>query len=237
MSAPCGKPYLLLACPTLLLWFESNGSYRHPRVALPLKSPPPSADLAALRRWLRAQRRGITGAKRRDAARRIARHVDAARWLRSGRQIGLYLAMPDELDTGPLLALARARGCHIAVPRIVSTRQNRMHFEELAGPLRRGAFGISEPRNGRTRSARSLDVVFMPLLGFDREGNRLGMGRGFYDRFFAHRARLKHWRRPLLVGLAYDEQHVPGLQRAAHDVPLDALVTQSTVLRFPRRPT
>ena len=145
--------------------------------------------------------------------------------------------MPDELDTGPLLALARQRGCRISVPRITSTRHNRMRFEDLEGPLRTGAFGISEPGGGAPRSARALDVVFMPLVGFDREGNRIGMGRGFYDRFFAHRARMHAWRRPLLVGIAYDEQCVPALHPAAHDVPLDALVTQSTVLRFRRRPT
>jgi len=197
---------------------------------------PSPTDLPALRRWLRAQRRAITGPARRDAAIRVARRIDAARWLQPGRSIGLYLAMPDELDTAPLLALARARGCRIAVPRITSTRHNRMRFEELKGPLRRGAFGISEPGSGTPRAARALDVVFMPLVGFDRDGNRIGMGRGFYDRLFAHRARMRLWRRPLLVGIAYDEQCVPRLQSAAHDVPLDALVTQSSVLRFNRRP-
>jgi 5-formyltetrahydrofolate cyclo-ligase len=108
--------------------------------------------------------------------------------------------------------------------------------------LRRGAFGISEPGSGAPGAAlglpaRTLDVVFMPLVGFDRTGNRIGMGRGFYDRFFAHRARMRRWRRPLLVGIAYDEQCVPALLAAGHDVPLDALVTQSSVLRFDRRPT
>jgi len=198
---------------------------------------PSPTDLPALRRWLRAQRRAITGPARRDVARRVARRIDAARWLRPGRSIGLYLAMPDELDTTPLLALARARGCRIAVPRITSVRHSRMRFEELTGPLRRGAFGITEPDRGAPRPARALDVVFMPLVGFDHAGNRIGMGRGFYDRFFAHRARMQRWRRPLLVGIAYDEQCVPRLHSAAHDVPLDALVTQSSVLRFHRRPT
>jgi len=201
-----------------------------------VNSPSPT-DLPALRRWLRARRRAITGKARRDAALRVARHIDAARWLRPGRNVGLYLAMPDELDTAPLLALARARGCRIAVPRITSTRHNRMRFEDLKGPLHRGAFGISEPGPGSMRAARTLDVVFMPLVGFDFSGNRIGMGRGFYDRFFAHRARLRRWRRPLLVGIAYDEQRVPGLHCTARDVPLDALVTQSSVLRFHRRPT
>jgi 5-formyltetrahydrofolate cyclo-ligase len=198
---------------------------------------PSPTDLPALRRWLRARRRAVTGRARRDAAIRVARLIDAARWLRPGRNVGLYLAMPDELDTTPLLALARARGCRIAVPRITSIRHSRMRFEELAGPLRRGAFGITEPDRGASLPARTLDVVFMPLVGFDRTGNRIGMGRGFYDRFFAHRARLRRWRRPLLVGIAYDEQCIPRLHAAAHDVPLDALVTQSSVLRFDRRPT
>ncbi len=229
--------------PHLLLRFESNGSHRHLRVAPVFASPatvnPPSppADLQALRRGLRARRRAITGQSRADAALRVARQIDAARWLRPGRRIGLYLAMPDELDTGPLIALARKRGCLVAVPRITSTRHGRMRFEDLDGPLRRGAFGISEPAAGIVRPTRALDVVFMPLVGFDRQGNRIGMGRGFYDRLFAHRARMRRWRRPLLVGIAYDEQCVPALQPAAHDVRLDALVTQSSVLRFGRRPT
>jgi 5-formyltetrahydrofolate cyclo-ligase len=205
-------------------------------VAAILNAPSPT-DLPALRRWLRAQRRAITGKARRDAAIRVARRIDAARWLRPGRRIGLYLAMPDELDTGPLLALARKRGCHVAVPRITSARHNRMRFEDLAGTVQRGAFGISEPVAGNPRQARALDVVFLPLVGFDRRGNRIGMGRGFYDRYFAHRARMRRWRRPLLVGIAYDEQCVPALRPAAHDVPLDALVTQSTMLRFGWRPT
>jgi 5-formyltetrahydrofolate cyclo-ligase len=145
--------------------------------------------------------------------------------------------MPEELDTAPLLQLALRRGCRVALPRIVSTRHNRMRFHDLAGPIRRGAFGIAEPQGGRLRAPRSMDVVFVPLVGFDPQGHRIGMGRGFYDRHFAHRARLTHWRRPLLIGLAYDLQCVPALPVSAHDVPLDAIVTESTVLTFRRRPT
>jgi 5-formyltetrahydrofolate cyclo-ligase len=171
----------------------------------------------------------------------VARLVDAARWLRPGRSIGLYLAMPEELDTTPLLQLALRRGCRVALPRIHSTRHNRMRFHDHAaglhpGPIRRGAFGIAEPRGGMLRAPRSMDVVFVPLVGFDPNGHRIGMGRGFYDRHFAHRARLANWRRPLLIGLAYEVQRVPALSVSAHDVPLDAIVTESTVLRIRRRP-
>jgi 5-formyltetrahydrofolate cyclo-ligase len=186
----------------------------------------------ALRRELRALRRAIQGRPRRRAARQLAQQVNAARLLRPGSRVGLYLATTEEIDTAPLLHLARARGCRIALPRIVSLRHDRMRFHDWAGEVRRGAFGIREPRGGSVRAARELDVVFLPLVGFDMHGNRIGMGRGFYDRHFAHRLRTGRYRRPLLVGLAYDAQQVASLPRAAHDVPLDAIVTQSSVRRF-----
>jgi len=186
----------------------------------------------ALRRELRARRRAIQGAARRQAARQLAQQVDAARLLRPGSRVGLYLATAEEIDTAPLLHLARTRGCRIALPRIVSLRHDRMRFHDWAGEVKRGAFGINEPHGGSVRAARELDVVFLPLVGFDMQGNRIGMGRGFYDRHFAHRLHAGRYRRPLLVGLAYDVQQVASLPRAAHDVPLDAIVTQSSVRRF-----
>jgi 5-formyltetrahydrofolate cyclo-ligase len=189
---------------------------------------------AALRRTLRSKRRAITGSVRAAAARQVARLVSATGWLKPGRHIGLYLSMPEELDTAPLLALAQRRGCTISLPRVVAKRQGRMHFHDLAGGVRRGAFGILEPVGTKYRPARSLDLVFVPLVGFDPQGNRMGMGRGFYDICFAHRRRLQHWRRPLLVGVAYECQYVPSLPLSDHDVPMDAIVTESTLRRIRR---
>jgi len=195
---------------------------------------PDPADRAALRRWLRNRRRAIRGPARRLAALQVARTVAASRWLKPGRSVGLYLSMPEELDTTPLLQLALRRGCRVAVPRIISVRHNRMRFFDFTGAVATGAFGIAAPRGDRMRAAREMDVMFVPLVGFDPAGHRIGMGRGFYDRFLAHRTRMHHWRRPLLIGIAYDTQRVPTLSPSLHDVPLDAIVTESTVLRFPR---
>lgn len=247
-----GKPYLLHTCPTLLLRFESNGPHRHRRVApsLPgslaaLSSDSPSTDRRQLRRELRARRRAIQGAARAANAWRLAARIDAMGLLRPGRRIGLYLATAEEIDTTPLLRLAARRGCRIALPRVIDLRHDRMRFFELpvgtrfgtAGgeTLRRGAFGILEPQGGSPRAAREMDIVFMPLVGFDAAGNRMGMGRGFYDRHFAFRLHLARCRRPLLVGLAYAVQQVPSLPHAAHDVPLDAIVTESSTLAFHRK--
>jgi 5-formyltetrahydrofolate cyclo-ligase len=151
--------------------------------------PSGTEDRRTLRRLLRARRRAIQGDVRKRAARQLALRVASARLLRPGRNIGLYLSSPEEIETGPLLALARARGCHVSLPRIVSLRHDRMRFHEWTGAVRPGPLSIREPAGGQPRAARELDVVFMPLVGFDARGNRIGMGRGFYDRHFAHRLR------------------------------------------------
>jgi 5-formyltetrahydrofolate cyclo-ligase len=195
---------------------------------------PTSLQRRQLRRELRARRQAIRGVMRRQKGRLLARRVAALGLLRPGRRIGLYLATPEEIDTAPLLALACRHRCHIALPRVVSLRHDRMRFFDLTGHIRRGAFGILEPQGGAARNARELDVVFMPLVGFDARGNRIGMGRGFYDRHFAYRLRLMHCRRPLLVGLAYAVQQVDALPHATHDVPVDAIVTESSTLWFDR---
>jgi 5-formyltetrahydrofolate cyclo-ligase len=192
-------------------------------------------DPRRLRRELRARRRAIQGIARRRAARQLATRVSAARLLRPGQRIGLYLASPEEIETAPLLTMARARGCRIALPRIVSLRHDRMRFYDWTGESRPGPFRIREPVGGQLRTARELDVVFMPVVGFDHQGNRIGMGRGFYDRHFARYLHLSRYRRPRLVGLAYDVQQVTLLPRAPHDVPLDAIVTESSIRRFHRR--
>ncbi len=166
------------------------------------------------------------------AASKVARLIAATGWLKPGRRIGLYLPLPEELDTAPLLALAQRRGCTIALPRVVAKRQGRMRFYDLSGGVRRGAFGILEPGGTSNRPARSLDLVFVPLVGFDPQGNRMGMGRGFYDICFAHRRLLRHWRRPMLVGVAYEAQCVPSLPLSSHDVPMDAIVTESSLRRI-----
>jgi 5-formyltetrahydrofolate cyclo-ligase len=200
-----------------------------------LTPPAPDGALRELRRALRARRRAVPIPEREAAARRLARHVERAGLLQRGRRIGLYLAMPEEIDTAPLLERARARGCHIFVPRITDYRQHRMRFLALDGPLSRGRYGIPEPGSGVARSARSLDVLLMPLVGFDALGNRIGMGKGYYDRALAFRRTQRRWRRPLLIGLAFECQRVESLPAKPHDVPLDRLITETGIRRFPSR--
>ena len=79
---------------------------------------------------------------------------------------------------------------------------------------------------------RDLDIVFTPLVAFDTAGNRVGMGAGFYDRSFAFRKHRRNWRRPLLIGVAYDFQRVPHIPARTWDVPVDLVVTDKKTYAF-----
>lgn len=139
--------------------------------------------------------------------------------------------MDAEVDLGAFAGSARANGKRLYLPVIMSPFQNHLRFapypEEAA--FRRNRFGIPEPVVERWQlvGAASLDAVLVPLVGFDSAGNRLGMGGGFYDRTLAFRHHRSHWRKPVLIGVAFEVQRVPSLVRNPWDVPLDYTVTES----------
>ena len=197
-----------------------------------MTEPQPSQDRAALRKALKARRRGVSAVERSRAGQLVARNADSYLHLRPGLRVAIYLSLPSELDTSPLIDLARARNCMLYVPRIDRhTLGRKMRFVELTGPRRRNRLGIHEPEGSGVISAKWLDVVFLPLVGFDACGVRLGMGGGYYDRAFAFRRWRTAWCAPRLIGLAYSFQQVESLTAAAHDVRLDAVVTEERIVQ------
>jgi 5-formyltetrahydrofolate cyclo-ligase len=219
---------------------ESNGSYRHLRVT-PLNSLALSAAAAApaadgrrdIRRRLRKRRAELTAAQRAAGARAITEHIAATRWLRGGRSIGLYVSIGAEVPTDALRALAARRHCPVYLPNIVDYRYHRMVFARDDGALPSiNRLGIPEPAALRIIPVRALSVVLLPILGFDRHGTRLGTGGGYYDRIFAYRRHRHSWHRPLLVGIAFQCQLLPVIERGSHDVPLDAIVTEDGISIF-----
>jgi 5-formyltetrahydrofolate cyclo-ligase len=174
----------------------------------------------------------VTPSERAQLSLAVARNADRALRLQSHWRIALYAALPWELDATALMALATSRGCRIYLPCIDRRHTSRrMRFVEMRGPWRHNRLGIAEPVTGATLGARWLDLVFLPLLGFDRHGVRLGTGGGYYDRAFAFRMWRRAWHAPRLVGLAYSFQELESIGADAHDVRMDAVVTEEGILR------
>lgn len=193
-----------------------------------MPSTRPFPDRQLIRQQMRQRRRELSSTSRQQAANGALRKLIARREFRRARNIAIYLPVRGELPTTPLIRHCQQRNKRCFVP-VVSPFTPSMTFVHyrLGHTLRRNAFGIGEPNPQRRRRAPSLDLVIMPLVAFDRQGNRLGMGGGYYDRCFAFRRRRgQKDRKPLLVGWAYSFQEVSRLPAAQWDVPLDAIVTE-----------
>lgn len=182
-----------------------------------------------LRRKLRQTRRQLSPAQQRHAARRLYRQLSHHPLFRRARHIALYLPNDGEIDPRLLLRAAQRRGKATYLPVLNPWPRTRMVFQRIepGERLRRNRFGIFEPviRTARQRRVWALDLLLMPLVGFDGNGGRLGMGGGFYDRSLAYRARRKKSHKPTLLGLAHECQRVDRLPLENWDVPLLGTVT------------
>ncbi|HKK14226.1 MAG TPA: 5-formyltetrahydrofolate cyclo-ligase [Gammaproteobacteria bacterium] len=188
-----------------------------------------------IRRRMRAKRRSLSPRERADAAARMAGALLTHPLYRGARRIAAYLPADGEMDPVPLMERAWLMGKSVYLPVLVPFGHNRLWF----APYRPGdrlvanCFGIAEPQivhRGRI-AATGLDLVLAPLVAFDPEGHRLGMGGGYYDRSFAFLRRRRAWRKPRLVGVAYAFQQVSALPAQPWDVPLTAIATDAGVLR------
>jgi 5-formyltetrahydrofolate cyclo-ligase len=191
---------------------------------------PTGEDRAALRRRLRAARRQVDSASRREAAEAAAGSLARLGLPRPRSRVAFYLPIDGEIDPGPAVRRALARGCEVYVPVITRFRTHHMRFVRWTPALatRRNRWGIREPE-GAGIDGRWLDLAVVPCVAFDATGMRLGLGAGFYDRHFAWLPGRSAWRRPRLVGLAYDFQRVEPLPRAQWDVALWGIVTDRGV--------
>ena len=179
---------------------------------------------------MRAARRELPADERAAAAIGVAANLARLGLPTPGTRLGAYMPMDGELDPGPALELARGRGCKLFVPVITRFSRRRMRFSAFDGlaPMRPNRWGIAEPDQPGIHG-RWLELALVPCVAFDASGERLGMGAGFYDRHFAYLGSRSAWRRPRLLGLAYDFQRVPGIDVRPWDVPLWGVVTERAV--------
>ncbi len=197
-----------------------------------MHSPESIADKPSLRRQLRRARRALSPAQQRRAEalleRQLARHPAFVR----ARRIAFYCAGDGEISPARLLRRAARMGKECYLPVLL---RDHMQFQRYrpGQTLRRNHFGIPEPASRRPAHCPPwlLDLVLMPLVGFDRGGRRLGMGGGFYDRSFSFIRGRRGALRPLrLIGLAHSCQEVARLPVEPWDIPLHGIATEREVI-------
>ncbi|MCK8044546.1 5-formyltetrahydrofolate cyclo-ligase [Shewanella sp. 1CM18E] len=149
------------------------------------------------------------------------------------RRIALYLTNDGELDTKPLIEALWQQNIEVYLPRLHPFSAGNLVFLRYTAntKLVQNSLKIWEPKLDITQMllTHELDVVITPLVAFDKQGNRMGMGGGYYDRTLAN------WQqsgKPYPIGFSHDCQQVASLSCEYWDVPLPMIITPSTVFKF-----
>jgi 5-formyltetrahydrofolate cyclo-ligase len=185
-----------------------------------------STTMKNLRRDAWTARRSMTASERARASRQITDQFLNSRYFFSSEAIACYVAAWDEVDTSAIIERAWCAKKRVFLPVIAA--HGRMFFREtLPGTdLARNDFGLWEPVSGELIDANRLDVVVAPLVVFDTQGSRIGMGGGYFDRAFAFLAGRTHWLRPKLIGVAFECQRAQKITRNPWDIPVFRVLTE-----------
>jgi len=183
----------------------------------------------AIRTQIRQQRRDLAPDERQQASAWICSEILRSRLFMKAQHIALYLSNDGEIDLSPLFHIAWQRGKHCYLP-ILNKYGKKLSFVPYTknSVMQNNRFGIPEPIVAKSDilNPHQLDLVLTPLVAFDEQGNRIGMGGGYYDRSFHFLRRQPAWQHTRLIGTAYAFQQVRQLPAQAWDVPLMGAFTE-----------
>lgn len=187
-----------------------------------------------LRKQLRQKRRELDEHAQQQHAMSIAHIISKQPAFRNAKRIAFYLAEDGEIDPCFIIEKAWQFKKQVFLPVLPPTGSS-LFFAPYTPdtPMAANRFGIDEPQThpGQWIRARQLSLILLPLVGFDEQGNRLGMGGGYYDRSLAFINHRKQWHNPRLMGLAHELQKVDKLDCQSWDVPLNMIVTEQAIYR------
>lgn len=175
-----------------------------------------------IRRAIRARKALLTDAERIDAANAVFSTLERTAAFLLADRILIYSSLPDELSTREFIRKWSSRK-HFFLPRVNGVNLELLPYEQTR--LHLGAFHIEEPTGNDLVDPETIDMIIVPAVALDRNRNRLGRGKGFYDRLLRDL-------RATTIGVAYDFQLLNELLPVEpHDVPLDFVITESRFLR------
>ena len=184
-----------------------------------------------LREKLRARRRKLSKVEREEKASEIACNISQlGAWPKCVR-IALYLASDGEINPNHVAEIARNCDKEVFLPIVKNDGLLEFALWKKQADFEVNRFGIHEPDQYAPRiAADHLGIICLPLVGWDRQGNRLGMGGGFYDKTLS-----TSMGKSCLVGLAFAMQECEEIPAETNDVPLDFVVTESEIIFTSRR--
>lgn len=177
-------------------------------------------EKSEIRRKVKALRTMLSEMEKSAAAEEVfARLEKTAAFLMADR-ILMYHSLPDELSTHAFLGKWAARK-HFYLPRVNGVNLDILPYDETR--LELGSFHIEEPTGDNTVDPDEIELIVVPAVAYDRRGNRLGRGKGFYDRLLKSAKATK-------IGVGYEFQLVDEVPVEPHDVGVDIVITQNSTI-------
>lgn len=178
-------------------------------------------DKETIRLRVKARKSLLTDAERRSAAERVFAMLEHTAPFMMAESVLMYHSLPDELSTREFIDRWAARK-RFFLPRVNGVNLDILPYERTR--LHLGAFNIEEPDGDETVDISRIDLVVVPGVAYDRHGNRIGRGKGYYDR-------LLHDTRATTVGVAYACQLCDDIEPDEHDVPVHYVITENEIIR------
>jgi 5-formyltetrahydrofolate cyclo-ligase len=186
-----------------------------------------------IRNKMRAKREALSSDQVRNAAASISHNLWQLPEIQRAKKIGCYIDVNGEASSVNFVQTAFTRKKRIFVP--VLHKKNMAFFQLFPNSkLKNNEFGIPEPPSIEQNliTPQSLNIILIPLVAFDLSGNRLGMGGGYYDKLLSFTKRRNKYRRPLIIGMAYNFQQVNQITANNWDVPMHIVTTETKIYRF-----
>ena len=184
-------------------------------------------DKGTLRHEMKGRLMQIGKDDRVKRSKAICQHIVDSEVFHQASVVMAFLSLPHEVDTTPLILHAWQSGKTVAVPKVSWEQRHMIPVEitSLETGMKADDKGLQNPVGGNPVPFEDIDLVITPGLGFDRQGNRLGRGGAYYDRFFAtHKITANRW------GIGFSEQLCEAVPHDENDVPVHAIVTEQGIL-------
>lgn len=173
---------------------------------------------AEIRKYIREIKRQFNTFELAEQSETVISRLKASPKFRNANVIMLYYSLDDEVCTHDLIDELARQGKTVCLPKVLANGEMELRTYHSRKDLAEGAFHIMEPTGSRFTDYDSIDIAVIPGMAFDKEGHRLGRGKGYYDRFLSQLPPIHK------AGICFNFQKLPIIPSEAHDVKMDEVI-------------
>jgi 5-formyltetrahydrofolate cyclo-ligase len=177
-----------------------------------------------LRKQLIEKRKGLSISEVEITSKHIMNRIKSYFNLDEIQVIALYYPFNQEVDVLPLIEYLLKQNKIVVLPKVTSKTTMSFYKIDSLNDVSRSQFGVYEPNTNQVVTKDDIEIMFIPGVGFNSKGYRLGYGAGYYDRYLIDHAFNT-------VGVCFDFQITDEFEIAAHDIPLDFVISENRLLQ------